>query len=165
MFSRLLRLVEDLTLYLACLALLVMGALVTGSAIGRGAFNAPIPDDLLMIGLLMVCVIILPLGYVERHDGHIAVTIISDRLPQGVQTAQKIVGRIIFGAFLGTMGFVIAKKVPQEFAQGLYYDGRLEVPTWPMKVVFAVGVVVFLIRLVANTVADLRGTPASSAEV
>ncbi|WP_050928301.1 TRAP transporter small permease [Aestuariivita boseongensis] len=158
MLLRLLDLIENIALWVGCAALLIMGALVTGSVLGRGLFNKPIPDDLLMIGLLMVCVIILPLAYVERSNGHIAVTVIADRLPKPVQTALTILGRLIFAAFIGTMGVVIARKVPKEFEQGLYYDGRLEVPTWPMKVVFAFGVAVFLLRIVTNIIQDLRGS-------
>lgn len=157
MLLQALDLIERIALWLACAALLVMGALVAGSVLGRTLFNAPIPDDLLMIGLLMVCVIILPLGFVERGNGHIVVTVIADRLPGPVQKVLTITGRLIFGAFLGTMGFVIARKVPSEFSQGLYYDGQLEVPTWPMKAVFAFGIGVLLVRLAVNIVRDVRG--------
>lgn len=159
MLVRALNLVEQLALWAACAALLVMGALVTGSVIGRTLFNAPIPDDLLMIGLLMVCVIVLPLGFVERGNGHIVVTVIADHLPGPIQKLLTVFGRLVFAAFLGTMGFVIAKKVPSEFSQGLYYDGQLEVPTWPMKAVFAFGIAVFLIRLAINVVQDIRTAP------
>lgn len=158
MLLRFLDLIENIALWAGCVSLLIMGALVTGSVLGRTFFNAPVPDDLLMIGLLMVCVIILPMAYVERDDGHIAVTVISDRLPQRVQTVLITLGRLIFAAFMGTMGYVIARKVPSEFEQGLYYDGRLEVPTWPMKVVFAFGVTVFLLRILASILRDLRST-------
>ncbi|MCR9125657.1 MAG: TRAP transporter small permease [Rhodobacteraceae bacterium] len=154
--DRLLSLIENLALWLACAALLAMGAIVTGSALGRTMFNAPIPDDLLMVGLLMVCVIILPLAYVERGDGHIAVTVVTDRLPARVRHALSALGRCLFGAFIGTMGWMLALKVPKEMAGGLYYDGRLEIPTWPMKAIFAFGAAVFLIRLAVNVVRDLR---------
>ena len=52
---------------------------------------------------------------------------------------------------IGTMGFMLASKVPAEIAQNLYYDGQLDVPTWPMKVAFAFGVATFLLRLAINT--------------
>ncbi|MCE8005569.1 TRAP transporter small permease [Aestuariivita sp.] len=155
---RFLDIIENIALWTGCLALLIMGALVTGSVLGRSLFNAPIPDDLLMIGLLMVCVIVLPLSYVERSNGHIVVTVIADRLPVRVQRVLRIFGQLIFAAFMGTMGFVIARKVPSEFEQNLYYDGHLEVPTWPMKAVFAFGVAVFLLRIVTNIIRDLRET-------
>ncbi len=152
---RLLTFIENLALWIGCAALLGMGVLVTGSVVGRGAFNHPIPDDLLMIGLLMVCVIVLPLAYVERQNGHIAVTVIANRLPVRAQALLTAFGSLLFGLFLGTMGFVIAKKIPSEIAQNLYYDGQLDVPTWPMKIVFAFGVAAFVLRLVINIAGNL----------
>lgn len=155
MLERLLERVENLTLWIACAALLAMGAIVTASVVGRGAFNAPVPDDLLMIGLLMVCVIILPLAYVQRDDGHIAVTVLSNLMPARLQAFLRAAGGVLFGLFVGTLGVLVARKVPSEFAQGLYYDGQLEIPTWPMKAVLAFGVAVFLLRLALGVARDL----------
>jgi len=147
---------ENLVLSVSCAALFTMGLIVTGSVVGRTVFNYPIPDDLLLIGLLMVCVIVLPLAYVERKDGHIAVTVISDLFPLRVQAFLTACGSLLFGLFLGTMGFMIAKKIPAEMAQNLYYDGQLDIATWPMKVVFAVGVMGFLFRLSINIFKNLK---------
>jgi TRAP-type C4-dicarboxylate transport system permease small subunit len=151
MIMRLVTFVENIALWIACAALFAMGLIVTGSVVGRGMFNHPIPDDLLLIGLLMVCVIVLPLAYVERSDGHISVTVIANFLPVRVQALMTAIGNLLFGLFLGTMGFMIAKKVPSEIVQNLYYDGQLDVPTWPMKIIFAFGIAVFMLRLCINT--------------
>lgn len=156
MIIRIVEFVENLALWIACAALFAMGLIVTGSVIGRGWFNHPIPDDLLLIGLLMVCVIVLPLAYVERNNGHIAVTVIANRLPLRVQALMTAFGNLLFALFLGTMGIMIAKKVPSEIAQNLYYDGQLDVPTWPMKIIFAFGVAAFLLRLAINTMQNLN---------
>ena len=156
MIMRLFIFMENLALWIACTALFVMGSIVTGSVVGRGWFNYPIPDDLLMIGLLMVCVIVLPLAYVGRNDGHIAVTVIANRFPVRVQALMTAFGNLLFALFLGTMGFMIAKKIPSEIAQKLYYDGQLDLPTWPMKVVFAFGVATFLARLSINAWQNIK---------
>ena len=153
---RLINFLENLALWVGCAALLAMGLIVTGSVVGRRVWNHPVPDDLLMVGLLMVCVIVLPLAYVERQNGHIAVTVIANFFPVKVQAILTAFGNLLFGLFLGTMGFVIAKKVPSEIAQNLYYDGQLDIPTWPMKCVFAFGVAAFLLRLTMNTLRLLR---------
>ena len=157
MFSRLLEFAEKLFVGVANLALLTMMVIVTGSVIGRSAFNYPLPDDLLIVGLLMVVVITFPLAYIQRRNGHISVTVISDRLPRRVQIIQRLFGNLLFGLFLGIMGFFVFKKVPREFAQKLYYDGQLEVPTWPMKTMFAVGISFFLISVLASIWRDIRG--------
>jgi TRAP-type C4-dicarboxylate transport system permease small subunit len=142
---------EKIALWIACAALFTMCLIVTLSVVGRSTFNQPIPDDLLITGLLMVCVIVLPLAYVERNNGHIAVTILTNRMPARLQLFLMVFGNFLFGAFIGTMGFMLASKVPAEIAQNLYYDGQLDVPTWPMKVAFAFGVATFLLRLTINT--------------
>ena len=153
---RLISFIENLALWIGCAALLLMGVIVTSSVVGRSLLNHPVPDDLLMIGLLMVCVIVLPLAYVEREDGHIAVTVLANFLPIRVQALLAAFGNMLFGLFLGTMGVVVARKVPSEIAQNLYYDGQLDVPTWPMKCIFAFGIAAFILRLTINTVKRLR---------
>ena len=150
--EHLLRRIEEIAMWTAGIALLVMGAIVTTSVIGRVLFNMPVPDDLIMAGLLMICTIILPLAFIEASDGHIAVTVIADRLPVRVQAVLRMIGALLFAAFFGTIGFMIATKVPGEYAEELYYDGQLEIPTWPMKAVFAFGVAVFVVRLAVTFV-------------
>jgi len=156
MFSKLLEFAERVFVGVANLALLSMMMIVTGSVIGRSAFNYPLPDDLLIVGLLMVVVITFPLAYIQRRNGHISVTVISDRLPRRVQIIQSLFGNLLFGLFLGIMGFFVFKKVPREFAQKLYYDGQLEVPTSPMKTMFALGISFFLVSVVAFIWRDIR---------
>ena len=51
---------------------------------------------------------------------------------------------------------MIAGKVPGEYAENLYYDGQLDIPTWPMKAVFAFGIAVLLLRLCVTFVRSLR---------
>lgn len=156
MFLRALEFIENIALWVACTALFVMGSIVMASVVGRGVFNHPVPDDLLMIGLLMVCVIVLPLAYVERGDGHISVTVVTNFFPERLQALLTAFGNLLFGLFLGTMGYFIAKKIPSEISQNLYYDGQLDVPTWPMKIVFAIGVTAFVLRLSVSIFQNLR---------
>lgn len=161
-----LRTIEGAAMWLACAALLLMGTIVTVSVIGRVVFNMPVPDDLIMVGLLMVCVIVLPLSYVERTDGHITVTVIADHLPLRVQYALRTLGNVLFIGFFGIMGYMLAVKIPAEFSENLYYDGQLDIPTWPMKLAFVLGVAVFvtrcLVRLAENVRAVILGrAPAS----
>lgn len=160
-----LRKIESAAMWLACAALLLMGSIVTASVIGRVAFNMPVPDDLIMVGLLMVCVIILPLAYVERTDGHIAVTVIADLLPLRAQYALRTLGNLLFVTFFGTMGYMLALKVPSEFFENLYYDGQLYIPTWPMKAVFVFGVAVLVARCLVSLWNNARAVISGHAPV
>lgn len=155
--QRILSLLENVALWIAGAALLLMGTIVTVSVVGRVVFTAPVPDDLIMVGLLMVAVIILPLAFIERADGHISVTVIADRFPVRLQYTLKAIGNLFFGLFFGVMGFMLARKIPSEFSEALYYDGHLEIPTWPMKTVFALGVAIFVVRLSVSFLRNCQG--------
>ena len=104
------------------------------------------------VGLLIA----LFLAHIQRVNGHIAVTIISDLLPFRWRQLQIIIGNILFGLFLGVMGFVIFSKVPRELAQDLYYDGQLEIRTWPMKTMFAIGIGLFVLQICISIYRDFR---------
>lgn len=147
LLERVLQLVENLAVALACLALLVMGGIITGSVLGRQLFLRPIPDDLLMVGLLMVPVIALPLAYIERYRGHISVTITTDWMGTRVLGLLRSLGAVCMGVFFGGIAWMIVQRVPQDIARGTYHDGVFQIPAWPMKIVFAIGIAVFMLRL------------------
>ncbi|MCR9221580.1 MAG: TRAP transporter small permease [Alphaproteobacteria bacterium] len=147
--------VERAAMALGALSILAMGGLVTGSVIGRAVFNHSIPDDILMAGLLVVPVVVLPLAYIQRADGHICVTVTTDWLPERAKAVLRLIGCILGIGFFGAMGWFLFQKVPGEFAQGLYYDGQLDIPYWPMKAVFAAGILLFVLRLLLSIAAEI----------
>ncbi|GAB5469064.1 MAG: hypothetical protein Kilf2KO_20940 [Rhodospirillales bacterium] len=156
LYLSLLAVLERLALIVAGLALLTMGGIITASVIGRQAFNAPIPDDLIMVGLLMVCVIALPFAFIESQRGHIAVTVTTDWMPPRAQGLLRAFGSLIMAIFFGAIGYMVAQRLPREIDQGTYYDGTLEILTWPMKIVFAAGIALFVLRLLVSIVEGLR---------
>ncbi|WP_119168776.1 TRAP transporter small permease [Algihabitans albus] len=156
LFRRLLGALERVAMILSGTALLIMGGIVTASVLGRQLFNAPIPDDLIMVGLLMVCVIALPLAFIESQSGHIAVTVTTDWLPVRARGLLRAFGALAMMVFFGSIGFMVSQKLPREIAQGTYYDGTLEIPTWPMKIVFAAGIALFVLRLAVSIAEGLR---------
>lgn len=141
---------ESLANYLGALSILVLGLLITASVAGRALFNAGIPDTIVMAGLLIIPVVALPMAFVQAQDGHIAVTVTTDWLPERVVAALKALGNVIGFAFFGAIIWFMLQKVPRDIATGAYYDGELNIPVWPMKLVFALGITLFLIRLIVD---------------
>lgn len=129
---------------------------MTVSVLGRHLFLQPVPDDLRMVGLLTVGVIVLPLAFVERHRGHITVTVTTNWMSPRALGVLRAAGALAMGLFFGAIGFMVAMRLPQEIAQGSYYDGVLRIPTWPMKLVFAFGITLFVIRLCFSFIDGLR---------
>lgn len=136
--------------------LLLMGGIMTASVLGKELFLRPIPDDLLMIGLLNVGVIALPLAYVECSRGHIAVTITTDWMGVRVLGALRAFGALAMGVFFGSIGYMVSIRMPTEIARGAYYDGILQIPTWPMKAVFGFGILLLVLRLIASIVGGIH---------
>jgi TRAP-type C4-dicarboxylate transport system permease small subunit len=155
-FLRLQEALERLALFLAGVVLLTMGGIITASILGKELFLRPIPDDLLMVGLLNVAVIVLPLAFVERQRGHIAVTVLTDWLGVRALGLLRALGALAMAVFFGGIGYMVTMRLPAEIARGAYYDGVLEIPTWPMKMVFGIGVLLFVVRLVISVGGGLR---------
>lgn len=155
LLERVLQLAENLAVVLASLALLAMGGIITASVLGRQLFLRPIPDDLLMVGLLMVPVIALPLAYIERYRGHISVTITTDWMGKRVLGLLRTLGALCMGVFFGGIAWMIVLRVPQDIARGTFHDGVFQIPAWPMKIVFAAGIAIFILRLCVSAVQGL----------
>lgn len=155
-YTRVLSALEQAALFVAGLILLLMGAIMTASVLGRHLFVRPIPDDLLMVGLLNVAVIALPLAYVEYTRGHISVTITTDWMGVRVLGALRAFGALAMAVFFGSIGYMVSMRMPAEIARGAYYDGILHIPTWPMKAVFGFGILLLVMRLLASIVGGIR---------
>jgi TRAP-type C4-dicarboxylate transport system permease small subunit len=138
---------EAAAMAIAAAAILLLGGVVTASVIGRELFNAGVPDDIVIAGLLMIPLVMLPLAHIHAKGGHIAVTVTSDWLPPRGRAALSVLGDLLGLLFFGAIGWFLARKIPRDFAGGAYYDGELGIPVWPMKVVFALAVALFLLRL------------------
>jgi TRAP-type C4-dicarboxylate transport system permease small subunit len=145
-----LALVENAALWLAGIVLLTMGLIIVASILGKTLFLRPIPDDLLMVGLLNVAVITLPLAFVERQRGHISVTVTTDWLGPRVLGALRAFGALAMTVFFGGIGFMVARRMPGEIDRGAYYDGTLQIPTWPMKAIFGAAILLFVARLLIS---------------
>ena len=150
-------------LAMAGLCLLAMAGIVTLSMIGREFFLLPIPDDLLLVGLLMVGVIALPAAVVERADGHIAVTVTTQWCGPEWRKGFDIFGKVLMLLFFGSISYAVALSLPYEFSSGAYLDGELEIPTWPAKTVFCLGFSVFSLELILSIRRLLQKAPHAAA--
>ena len=147
---------ESLVTYFGAAVILIMGAMITGSVLGRAFFNTGVPDMIIIAGIMMIPIIALPLAWVQSQDGHIAVTVTTDWMPARVISALKILGNVLGFVFFGAIAWFLVQKVPRDIATSAYYDGELDIPVWPMKIVFTVGVGLFLVRLIIDFVRNLK---------
>lgn len=148
--DRLVDLIERATMWAAAGAVLLMMLISAVSVAGRELFGSPIPDDVILQGLLMVATIALPLAYIHRRDGHISVTITTDWLPPRAIAALRMLGAVLGFVFFGIVGLAVLREVGPDYTNGAVYDGILELPTWPMKAIFVFGLAAFLLRILLS---------------
>lgn len=141
----------------ACIALSAIMILTTISVFGRYFFAAPIPDDLVMSEILMVFVAFLPLSYVQARREHVFVTIFTDWMSTGWKVFLETVGTLI-GTFIFTIvAWAVFTNFLDAWETGSYFDGPLQLPEWPGRLVVACGLALFALRLVIDSIAAVIG--------
>ncbi len=140
----------------AALCVIGLCAIITGTVLSRGLLGWGIPDDVTIVRELMIGAIILPLAYVTSNRSHIAVEVLYDRLGKRTQLCLMAFGTV-FG-FLTLLPLVYAawNELLYAVESETYFFGDLELPEWPGKLAFFVGLFFFIIRLSLLMASDLR---------
>ncbi|ETX12985.1 C4-dicarboxylate ABC transporter permease [Roseivivax halodurans JCM 10272] len=158
-----LRRVERLLVDLSVVSVLGLGFLITLSVILRAVFNSGVPDAIVMVRELMVAAVILPLAATTAQRAHIVVEFVSNRLPPRGRDAL-----IVFGTFFGLLALAPLiwagwREMTHALTSGGYFFGDLNLPKWPGRVIFLIGISFCWIRLALMLVHDLsamrRGEP------
>ena len=159
---------EKLLLDLAVVAVLGLGLLITAQVAMRTFLNSAVPDAIVMVGELMVAAIVLPLAAVTANRAHIAVEVVSNRLPQRAQDALLVFGTLFGLLALAPLIYSGWREAHEALVEGGYFFGDLNMPRWPGRVIFLFGVTLCWIRLALMLVRDVgrmrRGESIPAAE-
>lgn len=147
--------VEKLLLDLGALAIIVFCIYICAGIILRSLFASQVPDEVVIVGELMVAALILPLGFVAADRGFIAVELLTNRMPPIVQRWLNVLAVSV--GLLATLPITYAAFHAAETAltSGNYFFGLLSLPEWPGRLAFFCGYVVFVVRLLDLLIHDL----------
>ena len=153
--------IERIMLEFAVVSTLALALAITANVIGRQFFGWSVPDIVIIVRELMIPTIVFPLAAATANRAHIAVTFVSDRMSPGARGRLIILGWFV--ALLAMLPLIYAswRNLSGSWTSGEFYDGLLGIPRWPMKLVFLLGLVVMVIRLVLvalTDIAELRRT-------
>lgn len=151
-----LRRIERLLVDLSICAVLGLGLVITANVLLRALFNSGLPDSTVIVAELMVAAVVLPLAATTAGRAHIAVEFVSNRLPPRVAD-----GLIVFGSLFGLIALAPLiwagwREAFGAIEKGSFYFGELQLPKWPGRVIFLVGMAVCWLRLAVMVVADIR---------
>lgn len=165
-----LRSLENGLVALAILCVAAMCLLITAGVLTRSLIGWGIPDSIILVRELMVGAIVLPLAAVSAARAHIAVEFLFDRF--GPRTKAWLVAFASLFGCLALLPLIYAgwRELSHTVSAGSFFFGDLQLPKWPGRALFLLGMGVFIARMIALSVGDIldaiggRGPTAGSGE-
>lgn len=154
---------DKVVIWLAGGVLAVMVLITFVSVIGRATYK-PLPDDITMAEWALVLMVSLMLGTLQGREDHIEVTALSDTLSFRWNLYLRIFGCVVGLLAITRLCIVSFEKVPDSFLE-ITYGSIYELPAWPPRLFFMVGLAWWLTRIAIQFVMlpvlirlDARGT-------
>ncbi len=141
---------------LAALCLASICVLMLAQAVGREfGLLIRVADDL--TSWLCAAAAFLALGHTFRHGELVRVGLFIDWLPRGPRRAAEIVALGITAAFIGYMNWAVASFVYDSWKFKEVAQGLVKIPIWIPQLCFVVGALIFMLAILDELVAVLRG--------
>ena len=139
---------------LAALCLLAAIALIFSDLLSRNLAGRSIAGVTEMSSWLMAGLGWLALSHTLRHEGHIQVRIVADRLPESAQRVLAIVTSSVALAFMAALVWAMVDRW-QFFRETGQRGVETGYPTWWLYTVVLVGAALFTLQFLARLVDDV----------
>ncbi len=118
---------------LAGIAVAVMMVQVAADVIGRYLLGAPLPATIAIVSqYYMVIVVFLPLALPERNNGHIAVDVVTARLPVAAQRHLGALTQIFSALVYGALAYATGAEALTKLAdRARVIESGVSIPIWP----------------------------------
>ncbi|MBE97390.1 TRAP transporter small permease [Marinobacter sp.] len=145
---------ENAFLLLGVVCILGLCSIITASVLLRTFSTSGIPDEVVIVGELMIGALILPLAFVAAHRGFISVEIFTQRLGPKFQQALNVLTAVVGLVAVAPITYAGYLSMVDAFESGAYFFGLMELPKWPGHTLFFLGYFLFFIRLIDLAVYD-----------
>nr|WP_111297691.1 TRAP transporter small permease [Paracoccus saliphilus] len=149
------RLIERTLLDLSVLALIALGLVIFSNVVMRAVLGSSVPDAIILVRELMVAAIILPMAAATAARSHVAVTFLSDRMPDRLRARLIVLGHVVGLLALVPLIYAAGRVTVQAWGSGEFYYGDLNLPRWPGIALFLAGLVLMWLRLAVLLAGDL----------
>lgn len=149
--------VERWLSYLGMIFLIGLMAMVVFEVAARYVFNKPIHGYIDIMEMMMALLVFLTLAYCQGKGGHIRMELFMTRVLKGgrryhlTELFHLLISLVVFGV----IAFFMVKEVQHAYAIG---DLSLTIylPTWPAKMLAAIGAVFLCLRFILQMVQSVR---------
>jgi TRAP-type C4-dicarboxylate transport system permease small subunit len=148
---------------LGSLAVLGLMLNVVADVVGRFLFNRPMRGTIEYVSFWwMVPLSMFGFAVAQRVKEHIDVPLIFDRLQSRSQRLTAVLGNLLTAGFAGVIVFFGARGALRQMATG-ERTGATQVAIWPMRFIVPIAVGIFILQLLLDTLAALRGDESDAA--
>ncbi|OYD54893.1 hypothetical protein CGK74_05360 [Thauera propionica] len=138
-FDRLLTRTSHVMSWVALVFLAFMMFAITIDVVARALSGRAVPGLFEMSEMSMAMVVFMGLGVTLLDDGHIRVTLVTDRLPKVIGRQCTAVGWVFAGLTFALLAWPATKEAVYSVSILEFRWGALQVPVWWAKVMVAVG--------------------------
>ena len=148
--------IESVLLAVGAAAILALGLMITANVLGRALLGASLPDTVTIVRELMVAAIVLPLAAATAVRGHVAVTVLADRLGRRARSWLIVAGSVLGALALLPLIWAGWRELVHNWTTGGFFPGDLDLPRWPGRALFLLGVAACWLRLATLAWSDAR---------
>ena len=145
------RKVELFLLAISCISMFGVMVLVTIDVLMRNLFNRPITGVFEIVSMSLIGIVIFGFSYVQSTKDHIIVEVFTQNLPRKYQNVLNFAGCLIGLMVFAVLAWQSVDYTISSYQSREYTMGLLRIPLWPSKMLMAVGMIVFAIRLLMDT--------------
>ncbi|MDF0749629.1 TRAP transporter small permease subunit [Marinobacter sp. 71-i] len=145
---------ENAFLLFGVICILGLCAIITTSVLLRTFSTSGIPDEVVIVGEMMIGALILPLAFVAASRGFISVEIFTQRLGPKFQQILNVLTAVVGLVAVAPITYAGYLSMVDAFESGAYFFGLMELPKWPGHTMFFLGYFLFFIRLIDLAIYD-----------
>lgn len=147
---------EKILLGLGAAAVIGLGVMITSNVVTRAVFASQVPDSVTMVQELMIAAIILPLAAATAARAHVSVAFISDRFNPRFRSWLIVMGSIVGMLAIAPLIYAGGRDFLSVWQKGSFFYGDLNLPKWPGRLLFLIGLIATFARLLELTIRDIR---------
>ncbi|UWQ29102.1 TRAP transporter small permease [Leisingera sp. M523] len=142
-------------------AIILLALLIFADVVALNLFNSSVPDTIVIVRELMVLAIVMPLAAATAQRAHIAVEFLTNLLPPRVSGWLAVFGTLFGLLALTPILYSGGREFLHQWQTGSVFYGDLNLPQWPGRLAFTLGIALGWLRLAVMAAGDaltlLRG--------
>jgi len=124
--------------------------------VSRGIFM-PVPGVGEVSVFVMVACVYLGIAYCEQLKGHVKVELIISRLPPRLRGMINLFNYFMILLMVAVVSYAACQSALYSYHTKEAVAGHIPLPVYPVKFAIVIGVVLYWVQLLLNTVEEFRG--------